>query len=340
MINIGIIGSGQMGNFIAQCLNSNVSCGFKLRSVLSRSLHSGRKFASDHDIEYSNVHTDIHQFLNDNSLDAVYIASPTAIKNNYLTLSVEKNKHVLIEKPINYDRKLIEAFDIAISKKLVILEASHCLHNKIFSRLTELINRYVGRIEFVDATFNWPSPDEALTKLNPSLEPNGVLGDLGWYLVRTLVEICGGDFEHSSQLIKNKNGAIVEHSTIGSNVTTSFVLNSSYRQSTVRQVLRISGSKGELIINDFIMPYWGSFVYGDVQRYLDIEVRHGMKPTLDGKFERIYFTGEQHINMLNFFSESIKTPHSFIETMLNKTLTSSKLINDIRKSSIIRHCGG
>ncbi|EII3003415.1 Gfo/Idh/MocA family protein [Vibrio cholerae] len=340
MSNVGIIGSGQMGKFIAHCLVNNPSCGLTLHSVLSRSLQSGRDFASDNGIEYRNVYTDIHQFLNDEKLDVVYIASPTSTKNSYLCLSIEKNKHVLIEKPINYDEQLINAIDIAISKQLIILEASHCLHNQIFSRLTELVDRYVGCIEFVEATFNWPSTDEALTKFNPTLEPDGVLGDLGWYLIRTLVELCGGEFEHSSQLLKNNNGVIIECSTIGSNATTSFALNSSYRQSTVRQVLRISGSKGELIFNDFIMPYWGSFVYGDVQRYLDIEVRHGMKPMLDRKFERIYFTGEQHINMLNFFSESINTPNPRIETMLKKTLNSSKIVSDIRKSSIIRHWRG
>lgn len=340
MSNVGIIGSGQMGKFIAHCLANNASCGLKLHSVLSRSLQSGREFASDNGIEHSNVYTDIHQFLNDEKLDAIYIASPTSTKNSYLALSIEKNKHVLIEKPINYEEQLIDAIDIAISKQLVILEASHCLHNQIFIRLTELVDRYVGNIEFVEATFNWPSPDEALTKFNPTLEPNGVLGDLGWYLIRTLVELCGGEFEHSSQLLKNNNGSIIECSTIGSNANTSFALSCSYRQSTVRQILRISGSKGELIINDFIMPYWGSFVYGDVQRYLDIEVRYGMKPMLDGKFERIYFTGEQHINMLKFFSESIIGPYPRVETMLKKTLSSSKLIRDIRKSSIVRHWRG
>ncbi|WP_036827798.1 hypothetical protein, partial [Photobacterium sanctipauli] len=86
---------------------------------------------------------------------------------------------------------------------------------------------------------------------------------------------------------------------------TIFNISSSYHGATVRQELIISGDKGEIRVNDFVMPYCGSFVYGKVVDSLKVTISSGFLPLVEKQERRIVFDDYQHHQMLKCFQQSI-----------------------------------
>ncbi|GAL27797.1 oxidoreductase [Vibrio variabilis] len=336
MTNLAIVGTGMMADIIAKSV-SEIDTEITVYAVLSRDEKKAKEFGRRFSIPECRCYNDKESFFTDNNIDSVYIATPTSEKEKYLSYCIERNKHVLIEKPLPVSKNSIYLYELAKQDNLVIMDATHCVHNSIFDKLEYLIDSYVGDIENIEVKFCWPSEySSKSTKMNRELEPLGAMGDLGWYTARLLIELTKGNFKKFSHVIQNDAGTIIESRITGYSGLTSFSLFSSYRGHTATQQAIISGSKGEIIINDFIMPYWGSFVYGDVQRYTDVIVRFGMKPYLDLKKERIYFSNSQHIEMINNFCNAINSDDykSRAWSNFNKSISTAKFLNDSLNNSI------
>lgn len=335
LINFSIIGTGLMAGVIAKELTENFP-GTCLYSVLSRTKNKSLEFGKKFNIPLENCFCEEELFFKDKGINVVYIATPTSEKERYLSYAVENNINVIIEKPIPISENALKIYEIAKNKKLKIIDATHCVYNEIFNSLDENVEQYVGDIHRVEANFCWPSDDNLqVTKMNPKLEYLGALGDLCWYPSRLLMELTDGRLEMQSYLLTNKIGSIIESNVSGYVGKVSFTLFSSYRGSTATQYIYLSGSKGEIIINDFVMPYWGSFVYGDIQRYSDIVLRSGMKPFIDIKSKKIFFTGNQHGNMIQMFLISFddEGARKLLEDNFAKAIKTAVFLNKIFNDS-------
>lgn len=307
MINLAIIGTGMMANVIAKEI-TNGNQELEVYAVLSRTEQQAFLFGERYSIPSGRRYCEALDLFKDEKVEAVYIATPTSEKEHYLSLAIAYGKHVLLEKPIPTSLSALTLYEKAKVKDLVVLDATHCVHNVLMQTIHDIASEHVGRVENIEVKFCWPDCDTGSNTLNPALEPLGAMGDLGWYTARTLVEFIEDAFDVSSYCVVNEQGAIVESRITGYSRAIAFTLFASCRGATASQHLFLGGSMGEVIIKDFVMPYWGSFVYGDIQRFSDITVRSGFKPFLETKKEKIYFSGTQHGNMLLGFSLAIKSP--------------------------------
>ncbi|WP_445495773.1 Gfo/Idh/MocA family protein [Photorhabdus sp. SF281] len=287
MINLGIIGTGLMARVIAK---SCADVGVKVYSVLSRSKNNAESFYEEFCSSRGKGYTVPEAFFEDPGLDAVYIATPSSTKEFYMRLCLKYKKHILIEKTLSSSIFLSEFLELSKERNIVWMDATHFVHNELYNSLPKVIDEHVGKIVRIDSSFFWPSTDYSHIKFNPHLEDKGALGDLGWYPVRMILSLI--EIKEISKLdsfvLKKETGTILEFNAIGltnSNVT--FSMAASYRGSTSRQEVTISGEKGEISIQDFVMPYCGSFVYCKMLPFLRVKIVSGLKPLVDKEYKKI-----------------------------------------------------
>lgn len=199
------------------------------------------------------------------------------------------------------------------------------------------MNTWVKLSESIQVFF-WPSTDYSHIKFNLNLEDKGALGDLGWYPIRMVLSLIERKdiSKLDSFVLKKETGAILEFNAIGftnSNIT--FSMASSYRGSTARQEVTISGEKGEINIQDFVMPYCGSFVYGKMLPFLRVKMASGLKPLVDKEYKKIFFKELQHYRMVYNFVDFIKENKDkyIIDELQRKSLDTIKLIETIQCQS-------
>ncbi|MFB6328563.1 Gfo/Idh/MocA family protein [Pantoea deleyi] len=333
MVRLGIIGTGMMADIIAQCC---VQAGIKLHSVLSRSDTSAREFCRKHRIPEDKAYSSRESFFSDTSLDAVYIATPTSEKESLFNLCIQYKKHSLIEKPLPFTLSMNLLLQEARKNGIVWLDAAHYIHTAWYRRIDELLTEYVGRVNRIQASFFWPDKNSGQIKFNPSLEPYGVMGDLGWYPLRLISKFVHSKHLRSlcSLLSRDDNRAIVSMDITGlTDNGIIFAGQASYRDAVVQQRCEISGDKGRITIHDFVMPYSGSFVYGTLLPCLEVEIESGMKPLLDKKTQVFEIEEKQHISMLKNLTQFIHNPQSVdLATLQGECIETMKLMQTIAEN--------
>ena len=110
MIKWGIIAPGTIANAFAKEINNSQDG--KLVAVYGRNLDKAKRFSEKYNID--NYYSDINEFLNDDNIEAVYIATPHNYHVEYAKKCIEAKKHILCEKPFSYNYKTSkEVLDLA-----------------------------------------------------------------------------------------------------------------------------------------------------------------------------------------------------------------------------------
>lgn len=109
-VGVGIIGFGRIGNEHAVWIER--ASGVAL-SAVADATPARQALARARDVR---VYEQVDHLLNDNSVDAVLVATPTAMHFEHVRSALSAGKHVMVEKPI--------ALDLAQARQLVVLAES------------------------------------------------------------------------------------------------------------------------------------------------------------------------------------------------------------------------
>ena len=212
--------------------------------------------------------------LQDDSIDAVYIPLPTAVRGKWAKAALEAGKHVLIEKPcsVNVD-ELIDLVGVAISNNRQLMDGTMFTHSKRIASLKELVlqKKGIGDIRRITSQFSFfekPSWAELDIRCNANTEPFGVLGDLGWYCIRLALVMANdalpvaveGLAVQTYQPSDATQPVPIEFDgrlIFGNGLTASFYCSF---VAAHQQWARISGTEGFVSIEDFTLPYHGDKV--------------------------------------------------------------------------------
>jgi predicted dehydrogenase len=116
----GILGPGRIARSFAQDLRLVPDA--ELNAVGSRSLARASAFAREHG--FAAAYGSYDELLADESVDAVYVASPHALHVEHVTAALEAGKHVLCEKPITLRAAdAEELFALALREDRLLMEA-------------------------------------------------------------------------------------------------------------------------------------------------------------------------------------------------------------------------
>ncbi|NSW95685.1 MAG: Gfo/Idh/MocA family oxidoreductase [Bacteroidales bacterium] len=176
MIRWGIIGTGNVTE-VKSGPAFNKAKGSKLVAVMRRDLQKAKDYARRHNVPKYYINAD--DLINDNEVDAVYIATPPDSHAGYAIKVLEAGKPVYIEKPmaLNYE-ECLKINRTAEKHQLPVYVAYYRRTLPGFLKIKNLIESgEIGKLRFVNIQLFKPLSDDEKA------------GRLPW---RVLPEVSGG----------------------------------------------------------------------------------------------------------------------------------------------------
>ena len=226
-------------------------------AVYSRSMERGKAFAKKYGIE--KVYDHIEELAEDESIDAVYIASPNNYHFQHAMMLLNYGKHVLCEKPVASNKKELEMMmEAARENQVIFLEAMKNVFTPGFAAVEENLSKLgtIRKAEFQVCKYSsrYDHFKEGIIEnaFKPSMS-NGALMDLGCYGIQFLVKLFGRPLSIQADAVKLDNdcdgaGTILMHyqemqaSVSYSKITDSYVPS------------QIQGEKGSMLIQSVSNP--------------------------------------------------------------------------------------
>lgn len=216
--------------------------------------------------------------LADPDIDAVYVPLPTGLRKEWVIRAAQAGKHVMCEKPCGIHASDVEEMIQACHDNNVqFMDGVMFMHSKRLPAIREVLNdgKSVGDIKRITALFSFCAPDDFLKgniRMHSGLEPAGCLGDLGWYTIRfslwamqyvmpksvtgRILTGAAGDGS-DGQVPVEFSGELFFEGGVSAGFYNSFLTEN-------QQLISVSGNKGQLTLDDFVLPYFDAEVAFDV----------------------------------------------------------------------------
>lgn len=207
-------------------------------------------------------------------VDAVYVPLPTGIRREWAIAAARAGKHVLSEKPAGCHLSEVEEITAACRRHGVqYMDGVMFMHSGRLELLRQVLDdpACVGAPRRIVSQFSFRAPEEFFReniRMSSALEPLGCLGDLGWYNVRfalwalgwrlpervsgrTLAELKRPDSPDTVPV--DFSGELLFEGGVSASFYCSFVTEN-------QQWANVSGDRGYVHLDDFVLPYHGSEV--------------------------------------------------------------------------------
>lgn len=193
-MKIGVIGCSNIAETRVVPAILKVAPG-SIKTVGTRDLNRAKFFCEKFSINNAGTYEDV---INDLDIDIVYISSIPSTHEFLVKSALNKNKHVLCEKPLLINDNSINNIEKVLSyKKIVFLEGYMYQFHPQFTKILQIINSgMIGNIKLISTCLSYPAAKRKSFRSNLS-SGGGVINDSMGYLV------------HSSLLLTNDSPKIV-----------------------------------------------------------------------------------------------------------------------------------
>jgi len=249
----GFVGTGMIANSMASVLQMAPHA--TLTAVSSRKMDSAQTFAGTHKAE--RAFDSWQQMVEWDGVDAIYVATPTSVREEICVAAANAGKHVLGEKPFASLPSLERITQACRDNDVGFMDGTHFVHHPRTAAIRAATAGKIGWPWSVDSAFQFSLPDRSNIRFNPQLEPLGAIGDAGWYNMRAAVEYLSQGIEIASvdaHLRRDRQtGAAISGSgvLVFSDGSTS-TWNCGFDSGAVIMDLRISGDKGSISVDNFL----------------------------------------------------------------------------------------
>ncbi len=214
------------------------------------------------------------ELLERKDIDAVYIPLPTGIRKEWVIRAAAAGKHILCEKPcaVTCDdlRTMLEA---CRKHKVQFMDGVMFMHSRRLPLLRQVLNddHSIGELRRIASSFSFMARAEFMAqniRVSSELEPLGSLGDLGWYNIRFSLWAMKGVLPNrvTGRILSQHgrpdsrdpvptefSGELLFPSGVSAGFYCSFITEN-------HQWANVSGTKGHLHVEDFVVPFFGSSV--------------------------------------------------------------------------------
>jgi predicted dehydrogenase len=252
-IRWGIVGTGSIANHIARMMR--LAARTELAAVASRKIETAQQFATTHGI--SAAFGSWAEMLSSNTIDAVYVATPTAVREEVCLLAAANGKHVLGEKPFANLASLRRITSACRKKGVGFMDGTHFVHHPRTANIKAILREKIGWPWSVDSAFQFALTDADNIRLDPKLEPYGAIGDAAWYNMRAAVEYTAPGVKLAGvdayvRRDKKSNAVIAGSGVIAFNDGSTTTWNCAFDAGALNMDLRISGAGGQFSLHDFV----------------------------------------------------------------------------------------
>jgi len=249
----GIVGTGGIANSMAGMIR--MADASEIGAVSSRRMETAKKFAIDHDVP--NAFDSWQEMIDSDVVDAIYVATPTSVREEICIAAAKGGKHVLGEKPFASLPSVKRITETCRDNGVAFMDGTHFVHHPRTLDIKRHRDNRLGLVWSVASAFQFNLKDRGNIRFNPELEPMGAIGDAGWYNMRAAVEYLPPDvvldtvsahLRRDSETGAAISGTGVLDFTDGSTST----WNCGFDSGAVVMDLRITGTEGVINIDDFL----------------------------------------------------------------------------------------
>ncbi len=180
----GFIGTGTIANEMAQAITGH---GGSVYAAAGRNYERTLKFTEKYGIPCAYQTTE--ELLADPNVEIVYIASHNQTHYALAASALERDKHVLIEKPITLNsRELNGLIGLASTRKLIVAEAMTVWHMPLYRELATRIGKgkKMGRVQMINACFGSLKEYDMKNRYFSPAYAGGALLDIGGYALSAI----------------------------------------------------------------------------------------------------------------------------------------------------------
>lgn len=180
----GVVGTGMIANSMAASIQRAQSA--ELAAVSSRRMESARAYAERHGAAHA--FDSWAEMVASDEVDAVYVATPTSVREEICVAAARAGKHVLGEKPLASLASVDRILAACREHDVAFMDGTHFSHHPRTAELRARRDGWIGATSLVDSTCAFSLKDRSNIRYDPALEPMGAVGDAGWYNMRAAVE--------------------------------------------------------------------------------------------------------------------------------------------------------
>jgi predicted dehydrogenase len=227
----------------------------ELSAVSSRRMESAKEYATAHDVP--NAFDSWQEMIDSDVVDAIYVATPTSVREEICIAAANGGKHVLGEKPFASLPSVRRITAACRDNDVAFMDGTHFVHHPRTLDIKQRRDELLGSVWSVASAFQFNLPDRSNIRFRPDLEPMGAIGDAGWYNMRAAVEYlppgvvldtAGGHLRRDSETGAAISGSGVLDFSDGSTST----WNCGFDSGAVVMDLRITGTGGVINIDNFL----------------------------------------------------------------------------------------
>lgn len=218
------------------------------------------------------------ELLASDSIDAVYVPLPTGLRHDWVLKAAEAGKHVLCEKPCARNiGELQSMVDACAANGVQFMDGIMYMHTQRLQKIREVLDSPdgLGKLKRIAMQFSFCSDTDFQAgniRTNSYLEPQGCLGDLGWYTIRfalfamkyklpnritaTLINDFKRDDSPEAVPMEVECRMHFDEDDVTATFYNSFLTGH-------QQWAHLCGTEGHLKVKDFVLPYSG----GDTSFY-------------------------------------------------------------------------
>ncbi|MDJ0740375.1 MAG: Gfo/Idh/MocA family oxidoreductase [Gammaproteobacteria bacterium] len=261
-LGFGIVGTGFIAGAVADSIASASAA--TLVAVSSRRQDTADAFVADRD-GVAGVEG-LDALLARDDVAAVFIATPTAAKEAITLAAIAAGKHVLVDKPLP-GRAAVERMTAAANASgVVFMDGTHFVHHPRTHAIKAALPEKLGRPKSLHTAFYFPFDDKTNIRFDPAQEPMGVVGDMGWYAMRAIVEYLDPPGVVTSVATVAERDPATEtvvrvSGLLGFSSGESATFDIGYTTNTGIMDLSLIGANGMLSLDDFVLDWTNSFAF-------------------------------------------------------------------------------
>lgn len=180
----GVVGTGSIANAMGDAIKG--AQGAELAAVSSRRMESAQTYAKRHGAEHA--FDSWAEMATSDKVDAIYVATPTSVREEICIAAARGGKHVLGEKPLASLASVDRILAACRENDVAFMDGTHFAHHPRTAELQAQRDGWIGATKLVDSSCAFHLKDRSNIRYNTQLEPMGAIGDAGWYNMRAAVE--------------------------------------------------------------------------------------------------------------------------------------------------------
>jgi predicted dehydrogenase len=337
-LKIGIVGTGFIAEVIANALKLTEDA--SLIAVASRYHDSARAFAQRH--QGVRIFNNWQELVAWDGIDAIYVATPTHVREEICVMAANCHKHVLADKPFTSLDSLQNITTICKQNKLAFMDATHFVHHPRTKQLKQELSIHVGKINAINSAFFFPISDVGNIRFDPKKEPCGAIGDMAWYCMRTIVEFMPevpallnamgfADCDRQTGSVTCGAGVI----SFDNDFTSTW--NVGYNTGALLMNLEILGSRGIISMDDFVLDWAGGFPPSNQQQSVGFEHRSGIMNRSEFQWIATPSPKPTAVLMLDKFIELVRQPDSeAVDLSIQQSIQTQAMLDTIWSHLVFR----